>query len=277
MVKSFDPDIVADLREIAPDITRGIIGELDYASKTDGFLTPEQKHRLANLLHFEETQPHFLSWRVNDLPCASPYLCRLSATSRDDLDRAQPRGSRPRREARGPDGVRGLPALSAGVAARISAVADSALAAPNGGIRSESAVTFQVKIAQGLKAVPAAAWDACALRSGARGDDDPYNPFVSHAFLSALEDSGCVGAKTGWSPLHVLVEDEAEKLLGAAPCYLKSHSRASTCSTIPGPMPIPAPAGAITRSSRSRCRSRRSRARASSSRTGRARPRSAPT
>jgi len=84
-------------------------------------------------------------------------------------------------------------------------------------------VTFQVKIAQGLKAVPAADWDACALGPGS-GDDDSFNPFVSHAFLSSLEDSGCVGAKTGWTPVHVLVEDDAEKLLGAVPCYLKSHS-----------------------------------------------------
>ena len=84
-------------------------------------------------------------------------------------------------------------------------------------------MTLQVKIAQGLKAVPAAAWDACAAGSGS-GDDDLNNPFVSHDFLSALEDSGCVGAKSGWAPLHVIVEDEAENLLGAAPCYLKSHS-----------------------------------------------------
>ncbi len=84
-------------------------------------------------------------------------------------------------------------------------------------------MTVQVKIAQGLKAVPASAWDACALSAGS-GDDDPVNPFVSHAFLSALEESGCVGPKAGWSPVHVLVEDEAGTLLGAAPCYLKSHS-----------------------------------------------------
>jgi predicted N-acyltransferase len=84
-------------------------------------------------------------------------------------------------------------------------------------------VTFQVKIAQGLKAVPATDWDACAVGTGS-GDDDPFNPFVSHAFLSALEDSGCVGGKTGWAPVHILVEDEAGKLLGTAPCYLKSHS-----------------------------------------------------
>jgi predicted N-acyltransferase len=84
-------------------------------------------------------------------------------------------------------------------------------------------VAFQVKIAQGLKAVPAAAWDACAANAGS-GDDDPHNPFVLHAFLSALEDSGCVGSKSGWAPVHVLVEDEAEILRGVAPCYLKSHS-----------------------------------------------------
>ncbi|MBD2747914.1 N-acetyltransferase [Microvirga sp. BT688] len=85
-------------------------------------------------------------------------------------------------------------------------------------------MNIQVKIAQGLKAVPAAQWDACALGVGS-GDDEPFNPFVSYAFLSALEDSGCVGAKTGWAPLHVLVEDEDETILGAAPCYLKSHSQ----------------------------------------------------
>ena len=84
-------------------------------------------------------------------------------------------------------------------------------------------MTLQVKIAQGLKAVPASDWDACAVSAGS-GDDDPVNPFVSHAFLSSLEDSGCVGPKAGWSPVHVLVEDEAGALLGAAPCYLKSHS-----------------------------------------------------
>ncbi|HZH11824.1 MAG TPA: GNAT family N-acetyltransferase [Microvirga sp.] len=85
-------------------------------------------------------------------------------------------------------------------------------------------MTFQVKIAQGLKAVSAAAWDACALNAGP-GDDDPHNPFVTYAFLSALEDSGCVGPKTGWAPVHVLVEDESGTLLGAAPCYVKSHSQ----------------------------------------------------
>lgn len=53
------------------------------------------------------------------------------------------------------------------------------------------------------------------------------NPFLRHAFLAALEDSGCVSASTGWLPRHLLVHADASgrgQLLGAAPMYLKSHS-----------------------------------------------------
>src|SRR5690606_34131443 len=53
----------------------------------------------------------------------------------------------------------------------------------------------------------------------------PSNPFVSHEFLSALEASSSVGGRTGWQPRHLLVETEAGELIGAAPCYVKSHSR----------------------------------------------------
>jgi glycerophosphoryl diester phosphodiesterase len=77
VIKSFDPDILAALRTIAPDVTRGIIAQLVYDSPSDDFLGPEKKHSLANLLHFGESQPHFLSWRVKDLPSAAPHLCRL--------------------------------------------------------------------------------------------------------------------------------------------------------------------------------------------------------
>jgi predicted N-acyltransferase len=86
-------------------------------------------------------------------------------------------------------------------------------------------VTLLLKMTQGLGPVSADSWDSCALSGGHPASEaDPHNPFVSHAFLSALEDSGCVGKKTGWAPLHVLVEDESGRLLGAVPCYLKSHS-----------------------------------------------------
>ncbi len=84
---------------------------------------------------------------------------------------------------------------------------------------------FTIKAAQSLSAVSAENWDRCANPGRPAGDEDPFNPFVSHAFLSSLEDSGCVGSKAGWLPLHTLVEDEAGRLLAAAPAYLKSHSQ----------------------------------------------------
>jgi predicted N-acyltransferase len=85
-------------------------------------------------------------------------------------------------------------------------------------------VSFLVKVSRSLAHVPASQWDACAF-SRPEADDDPHNPFVSHAFLSALEESGCVGAKAGWLPFHVLVEDISGELAAAAPCYLKTHSQ----------------------------------------------------
>ncbi|HET9810695.1 MAG TPA: GNAT family N-acetyltransferase [Sphingomicrobium sp.] len=51
------------------------------------------------------------------------------------------------------------------------------------------------------------------------------HPFVGHAFLRALEDSGSVGPGTGWTPAPILVEDESAKPVAAAPAYLKTHSQ----------------------------------------------------
>ena len=66
-----------------------------------------------------------------------------------------------------------------------------------------------------IAALDAADWDACA------GDD---NPFVSHAFLSAVEDSGSTGRRTGWLPQHAALRDESGRVLAVAPMYAKSHS-----------------------------------------------------
>jgi hypothetical protein len=71
------------------------------------------------------------------------------------------------------------------------------------------------KIASGISGLNARAWDRLA------GDD----PFVSHAFLAALEDSGSVGPGTGWTPAPILVEDDSDRLIAAAPAYLKTHSQ----------------------------------------------------
>lgn len=72
-----------------------------------------------------------------------------------------------------------------------------------------------IKILPAVSDVAAADWDACA------GSD---NPFVSHAFLSALEDCGSVTPDSGWLPQHLVMEDEAGRVLACAPAYLKGHS-----------------------------------------------------
>ena len=72
------------------------------------------------------------------------------------------------------------------------------------------------RIAPGVATLPAAEWDALA---------GPDNPFVSHAFLAALEDSGSVGPGTGWNPAPLVIEDGAGHLLAALPAYAKVHSQ----------------------------------------------------
>lgn len=72
------------------------------------------------------------------------------------------------------------------------------------------------RVATGVREVPAHLWDACA---GAA------NPFVSHAFLSALEESGSVGGRTGWQPVPVIVDGADGAPVAIAPAYAKSHSQ----------------------------------------------------
>ena len=76
-----------------------------------------------------------------------------------------------------------------------------------------------VRIASHIADVPAADWDGCALAGR------PYNPFISHDFLKALEESGSATRDTGWLPQHLLLEDASGALIGCMPCYLKSHSQ----------------------------------------------------
>lgn len=72
-----------------------------------------------------------------------------------------------------------------------------------------------IKIIKSLSEVSPEAWDACA------GTD---NPFVRHAFLSALEDSGSATGETGWLGQHLVIEESAGGIAACAPLYLKSHS-----------------------------------------------------
>lgn len=76
---------------------------------------------------------------------------------------------------------------------------------------------FVVRLVSSIADIPAPDWDDCASLHP--------NPFTSHAFLRALEDSGSAKAETGWLPQHLLLEDASGTLLGCMPCYLKSHSQ----------------------------------------------------
>src|SRR5262249_52279406 len=113
--------------------------------------------------------------------------------------------------------------------------------------RIMSSTDLRIRVVPAIRDVPSAAWDACANPPApARASDGPplaaagttcpatapsahaaeaYNPFISHAFLQALEASGSATARTGWQPQHLVAEDEDGAVVGVAPCYLKSHSR----------------------------------------------------
>jgi predicted N-acyltransferase len=89
-----------------------------------------------------------------------------------------------------------------------------------------SGETFALRIASRIGDVAAADWDACAQGGTptVSGATFPANPFTSHAFLMALEESGSATRATGWLPHHLLLEDGSGRLIGCMPCYLKSHS-----------------------------------------------------
>lgn len=104
-----------------------------------------------------------------------------------------------------------------------------------------SSTALRLRVLRSIADVDSAQWDACAnpenpgglLRSAepravpdldSNSQVERFNPFLCHRFLSALETSKSTGARQGWGPSHLLVEDEAGTLLAAAPAYLKSHS-----------------------------------------------------
>ncbi|GJW90693.1 acyl-CoA N-acyltransferase [Tanacetum coccineum] len=109
--------------------------------------------------------------------------------------------------------------------------------------KEDSAVTektkeISVSVVSSILEVPSSGWDACSL--DATGPEQ-YNPFLSHGFLSSLEESGSavkvrnlilssistrffMDLETGWLPRHIVAQDEDKNILGVIPLYLKSHS-----------------------------------------------------
>jgi predicted N-acyltransferase len=72
-----------------------------------------------------------------------------------------------------------------------------------------------LRLCRRIREVPRSAWDELAL-------PDP-SPFVEWTWLDALEEAGCVGEGTGWTPLHFTLW-RGDDLVGAAPAYVKENS-----------------------------------------------------
>jgi len=75
---------------------------------------------------------------------------------------------------------------------------------------------ISARVADDIASLSAEQWDACAGSA---------NPFISHDFLSAMEESGSVGPGTGWKSLPIVIEDDNGTIAGCLPSYLKSHSQ----------------------------------------------------
>lgn len=76
--------------------------------------------------------------------------------------------------------------------------------------------SITARLADGVRQIAAADWDACAGSA---------NPFVGHAFLTALEESGAVGGRSGWQPLPIIVDGDDGRPAAIAPAYIKAHSQ----------------------------------------------------
>ncbi len=87
---------------------------------------------------------------------------------------------------------------------------------------AENTQDFIIRITGSFTGFERSQWETLL---GASRSADQYNPFISHAFLNALEASGSAVAETGWLGQHLRLETGDGRLVGAVPCYLKNHSQ----------------------------------------------------
>ena len=80
-------------------------------------------------------------------------------------------------------------------------------------------VARSARILNGIDEIEPQTWDRCANPPG-----EPFNPFLAHSFLHALEASGSATARTGWQPFHLVLEERGA-VLGIVPMYVKGHSQ----------------------------------------------------
>lgn len=84
--------------------------------------------------------------------------------------------------------------------------------------------TFTLSVATSFSDIDQNGWNQLDATQRSTSEKS-YNPFVSHAFLSSLEESACATSRTGWLGQHLQLKDSHGTLLGATVCYLKSHSQ----------------------------------------------------
>ncbi|MBA4047524.1 MAG: GNAT family N-acetyltransferase, partial [Sphingomonas sp.] len=94
--------------------------------------------------------------------------------------------------------------------------AQAAVALRGGVLNVDGVTAVTARLADGVAAIAPAHWDACA---GAA------NPFLSHAFLSILEESGSVSPRAGWQAVPIIVDGADGVLAAIAPAYAKRHSQ----------------------------------------------------
>ena len=81
---------------------------------------------------------------------------------------------------------------------------------------------IEIQLHRSLADIDPADWDACACPEAA--DGRPVDPFTTHRFLKALEDSGSIGPGSGWQPQY-LTAHAGGQMIAAAPLYAKGHSQ----------------------------------------------------
>ncbi len=82
--------------------------------------------------------------------------------------------------------------------------------------------TIEISVLESLSQITAEEWDACACPEATTGR--PTDPFSTHRFLLALEESGSVGPRTGWTQRHLVAKIEGQTI-AVMPLYAKSHSQ----------------------------------------------------
>ena len=74
-------------------------------------------------------------------------------------------------------------------------------------------ISFELR--PSINSIPSEDWNSCL--------QEESTPFLEHAWLSCLEESGCASPATGWAPQHICIQIEGQTL-GYVPLYIKGHS-----------------------------------------------------